>query len=248
MAAFRPIKPTRVSGSVAEQLKQAILLGQYKPGDKLPSERDLAEQFNVSRLSIREACRTLENSGFVRIRQGIGGGIFVTQPDFDHLLDTFLDLFLTDQISIPALHGVRVLVETEVARLAAMNITPEYTQRLQDALDAEQSPMRSHADHVRLKSKIHYILAEMCQNPLLELLVRFIMKSVDRVLDIVEPDAELMHPVGVHEPIVKAVLAGDSRGAARAMREHGLTFGKKLMEMEQEFLSRQTTRQGGASV
>ena len=53
MPSFKPIKPYRVSGSVAEQLKDAIVLGQYKPGDKLPSERDLAGQFGVSRLAIR---------------------------------------------------------------------------------------------------------------------------------------------------------------------------------------------------
>ncbi len=244
MTPFKPVKPTRVSGNVAEQLKEAILLGRYKPGDKLPSERDLADLFSVSRLSIREACRTLENSGFVRIRQGIGGGTFVTQPDFDHLLGTFLDLFLTDRISIPVLHDVRVLVETEVARLAAINITPEYAQRLQEALDAEQSPKRSHADHINLKSKVHYILAEMCRNPLLELLVKFIMKSVARVLETVQPDAESMHPVGVHEPIVKAVLSGNAKKAAQTMKKHGVTFGKKLMEMEREFRSRQAIEEG----
>jgi len=238
MSHFKRIKPYRVSGGVAEQLKEAILLGEFKPGDKLPSEPDLAIQFGVSRLAIREACRTLENSGFVRIRQGIGGGTFVTEPDFDHLLGTFFDLFITDKISIPALHQVRVLVETEVARLAALNITTAYAKRLLEALDLEKLPMRSHKDHVERKSQIHYILAEMCGNPLLELLVKFIMKSVARVLDTLQPDAESMHPVGTHNPIVEAVLSGNSRAAAAAMKKHGLTFGKQLMKMEEGFRSR----------
>ncbi|HME45890.1 MAG TPA: FadR/GntR family transcriptional regulator [Syntrophorhabdales bacterium] len=242
MSPFKPIKPYRVSGGVAEQLKEAIILGQYKPGDKLPGERDLAAQFSVSRLSIREACRKLENSGFVRIRQGIGGGTFVTELDFDHLLGTFLDLFMSDKISIPALHQVRVLVETEVARLAALHITPTYAKRLQEALDAEELPMRSHADHINRKSTMHYILAEMCGNPLLEVLVKFIMTSTARVLEALQPDAELMHPVGTHQPIVEAVLSGNPRAAAAAMKTHGLTFGKKLVEMERGFRVTQVAR------
>ena len=96
MTHFKRIKPYRVSGGVAEQLKEAILLGVFKPGDKLPSERDLAIQFGVSRLAILEACRTLENSGFVQIRQGVGGGTIVTEPDFDHLLDILFVFRLFD--------------------------------------------------------------------------------------------------------------------------------------------------------
>ena len=132
------------------------------------------------------------------------------------------------------------MVETEVARLAARHITPVYAIRLREALKGEELPMRSHADHIEKKSKIHYILAEMSRNPLLELLVKFIMGSVARVLETVQPDAEAMHPVGIHKPIVDAVLAGDSRRAAAAMRKHGQTFGKKLMEMEHNFRDRQT--------
>jgi DNA-binding FadR family transcriptional regulator len=65
MARFRPIKQLRVSGEVCEQLKQSILSGHFKAGDKLPSERDLAEEFRVSRVAIREALRALGNSGLL---------------------------------------------------------------------------------------------------------------------------------------------------------------------------------------
>jgi GntR family transcriptional repressor for pyruvate dehydrogenase complex len=238
MPPFKQIKPYRVSDGVAKQLKEAIVLGRYKPGDKLPSERELSEQFGVSRLAIREALRSLGNSGFVRIRQGIGGGAFVTELDFEPLLTTFLDLFMADKISIPALHDVRVLVETEVARLAALNINPDYARRLKEALDGERLPMLSHKDHIARKSKVHLILAEMCKNPLLELLVKFIMGSVARVLEVVQPDDEAMHPVGTHDPIVEAVLAGNSRKAAIEMKKHGLAFGREIMEMERGFRSR----------
>ena len=101
MPRFKPIRPVRISAEVAEQLKQSILLGQFKAGQRLPSERDLAEEFQVSRVAIREALRSLENSGFIDTRQGATGGAFVTDLTFDHLARSFLDLFLAEKISLP---------------------------------------------------------------------------------------------------------------------------------------------------
>ena len=137
MSRFRPIRQLRVSEEVAEQLKQSILLGHFKAGDKLPSERDLAEEFQVSRVAVREALRSLENTGFIETRQGATGGAFVTDLTFEHLVSAFVDLFLAEKISAPELYQVRLLVEPEVARLAALNVTPEYTERLLEALKAE---------------------------------------------------------------------------------------------------------------
>jgi DNA-binding FadR family transcriptional regulator len=96
VASFRPIKQPRVSQEVREQLKQSILLGQFKAGDRLPSERDLVEEFQVSRVAIREALRALENSGFIITRQGVNGGAYVTELTFEHIANAFLDLFLAD--------------------------------------------------------------------------------------------------------------------------------------------------------
>ena len=95
MPNFKPIKQTRVSEEVAEQLKETILNGQFKAGDRLPSERDLAEAFQVSRVAIREALRSLENSGFIITRQGATGGAFVTDLTFSSLSKAFVDLFLS---------------------------------------------------------------------------------------------------------------------------------------------------------
>ena len=103
MPPFKPIKQLRVSEEVAEQLKQSILPGHFKSGEKLPAERDLAEEFQVSRVAIREALRKLENAGFIVTRQGATGGAYVTDLTFEYLVSAFLDLFLADKISIPEL-------------------------------------------------------------------------------------------------------------------------------------------------
>jgi DNA-binding FadR family transcriptional regulator len=235
---FKPIKQSRVSEEVAEQIKQSILLGRFKTGEKLPSERKLAEEFEVSRVAIREALRTLGNYGFVSTRQGSAGGAFVTDLTFEQLSNTYLDLFLANKISIPELHEVRVLVEPVVARSASQNVSSKYAGRLQTALDAEELPLATLMDDVDRKVAVHYILAEMCGNRFFEGLVRSMMRLTRQVVEAVSPDPRLMHPAGWHVPVVAAVLAGEGDEAFAVMRRHAIEFGERLIKMEKAFRER----------
>lgn len=235
MQSFKPIKPSRVSEQVAEQLKHSIVLGRFKPGDKLPGDRELAEQFQVSRVMIREALRSLENAGFITARPGVTGGTFVTDLSFEHLGDAFLDLFLADKISIPELVQVRLLVEPEVARLAARNVTPDFAAQLKRSLADEDLPPTTLAEDLDRKTAIHLILAQMSGNRIFEALIRSLMALTRKVVEEVNPDPQWMHPAGMHHPVVEAVLSGDEERSASIMRNHSLEFGENLMTMEREY-------------
>jgi len=235
---FKPIKQSRVSGEVAEQLKQSILLGHFKAGDKLPSERDLAEQFQVSRIAIREALRCLENIGFVATRQGVTGGTFVTDLTFEHLSNAFVDLFLAEKISVPELIEVRVLVEPEIARLAPVRIDRKHTRLLKEAIEAEEVPVRSLTEDLDTKTSVHYILAEICGNHFLEALERSLMALTRRVVQTVDAEQPYIHPAGMHRAVVEAVLARNPDAAAEAMRHHAIEFGKNLINLERTFRQR----------
>ncbi len=235
MPRFRPIKQARVSEEVAEELKQSILTGHFKTGDRLPSERDLAEEFQVSRVAIREALRFLENSGFIVTRQGVTGGAYITDLSFQQLVNAFLDLFMAEKISIPELHEVRRLVEPEVARRAAQRVTEEYGERLRTALEEEKVPSSSSHEETERKTAVHLILAEMCGNRFLEAIVRSVVGLSKTIVETVESEPEALHPPGLHDDVVKAVLAGDAEGAATAMEKHAVDFGKRLMKMEKAF-------------
>jgi GntR family transcriptional repressor for pyruvate dehydrogenase complex len=235
MAIFRPIRQLRVSEEIIAQLKQSILQGHFKPGDKLPAERDLAEEFRVSRVAIREALRALENAGFLVTRQGANGGAYVTDLTFEFLANAFLDLFLAGKISIPELHRVRLIIEPEIARLAALAITPEYTQRLRKAMEAEEVPTTWLSEDIKMKTAVHYILAEMCGNRFFEAIVRSSMKLTHTLIKMVNPDPYTMHPAGMHRPVVEAVLAGDAKAAATEMGKHTVEFGETLIRMEKVY-------------
>ena len=232
---FKPIRQSRISEEVAEQLKQSILLGQFKTGEKLPAERKLAEEFEVSRVAVREALRALGNSGFVSTRQGSAGGAFVTELTFEQLTNTYLDLFLANKISVPELYEVRLLVEPEVARSAARNVSSKYAGRLRAALDAEELPFVTLLDDVDRKTVVHFILAEMCGNRFFEGLVRSMMRLTRQVVEAVSPDTRHMHPAGWHGRVVEAVLDRDGEAAFAAMRQHAVEFGNSLIKMEEAF-------------
>lgn len=235
MAIFRPIRQLRVSEEIVAQLKKSILLGHFKPGNKLPAERYLAQEFQVSRVAIREALRALENSGFIVTRQGATGGAFVTDLTFENLAKTFLDLFMADKISIPEMHQLRILVEPEVARLAALHITPEYAQLLKEALEVEELPVASLPVDVDRKQRVHFILAEMCGNRFFEALMKSLLRLTKEVVEAVDPDPDYVHPKGMHRSVVEAVVAGNAEVAAKAMKKHTIDFGENFVKMERTY-------------
>jgi GntR family transcriptional repressor for pyruvate dehydrogenase complex len=235
MPRFKPVKQFRVSEEVTEQLKRSILLGTFKAGDRLPAERDLAEEFQVSRMAIREALRVLEKSGFIATRQGVNGGAYVTDLTFEHLVNAFMDLFLAEKISIPEFYQVRALVEPEVARLAALNVNPGYAQLLTEALKAEELPVRDFFEDNDRKTAVHFILGEMCQNHFFEALVRSLITLTRRVIEEVKAENKFIHPAGMHRPVVEAVLSGDAAAAAAAMRKHVFEFGENLFKLEKTY-------------
>lgn len=244
---FKPVRQARVSEEVFGQLKQAILSNNLKSGDRMPTEKDLAEQFQVSRLAIKEALRALESAGFIEIRQGATGGAYVTDLTFETLASASLDLFLANKISIPELSQVRILIEPEVARLAALNAGPEDLLRLQKAFESEHPPGASLTEDIASATTVHLILAEMCGNRFLEALVNSLINMSALILEEIKPNPpSSIHPPGSHRFIVESVLKGDPEAAAEAMKNHAVGFYENLVKLESEY-RRQTEKRGEAA-
>lgn len=238
MANFKPIKTSRVFEDVLIQLKEAILLGMYKSGDKLPSERELTFQFQVSRGVIREAIRALELSGFVAMRQGPAGGAFVTDLSFNQVGNAFLDLFLANKLSMAEVVQVRSHTEPKVAELAALNITPEYAKLLAIAEEQEFVTPKSYGERIDRLTKVHRLFAQICGNHFFEAIVNSMLKLTKEVVLEVEPDHEAIHNPGEHHAIVEAVIAGDGESASREMRQHLSHLSEGFIGMERIYRHR----------
>lgn len=235
MPNFKPLKHSRVSEEVLRQLKEAIILGEFKPGQKLPSERELTEAFRVSRSVIREAIRALEITGFVVLRQGPTGGAFVTDLSFDHVGEAFLDVFLANKVAIRELAHVRYYIEPEVARLAALHADASGHKRLVEAQEAEFIDVSTTSDRIDQLQKVHVVLAESCENHFFEAIVKSMLKLTYEIVEAVDPDHSALHMPGQHRDIVEAVLNRNAEAAKEAMACHLEKFCENLIKMEKVY-------------
>jgi GntR family transcriptional regulator, transcriptional repressor for pyruvate dehydrogenase complex len=241
MTKFTPIRQSRVSEKVGKQLKQSIILGYFKAGDKLPSERDLAEQFQVSRVAVHEALRSLEMAGFIVTRQGPMGGCYITDLTFESSVNAFQDLFIAEKISIEEVHQVRSVIESEIARLAALNVNAAYAERLRESVSTEDIPVESLSEDIARKMEVHFILGEMCGNRFLEALERSLMGLIKIAVETMSREAGSghdllgLHPRGMHQAIIEAVIAGDAEAAAEAAKIHATQYGENLRRAEKEY-------------
>ena len=116
---FSPYTPIRAFEEVAEQIKGVILGKQLIPGDRLPAERSLAQQFQVGRLTIREALRTLETKGFIEIKKGSGGGAFVAGHDLGAVTSIIKDNFLLEGLTSDQINEARIACIEESEEIMA---------------------------------------------------------------------------------------------------------------------------------
>jgi GntR family transcriptional regulator, transcriptional repressor for pyruvate dehydrogenase complex len=240
MQHFRPIKANRASEEVVAQIKEAILLGRFISGSKLPSERELTEEFQISRGVIREAIRILELSGFVLVRKGFGGGAYVTELNLSYVGNAFLDLFQTNKLTIAEVTQVRLYIEPEVARLAALNFNGSHLELLEQVKADEHLPYKSDADRIARLTRVHKVLASICANLFFEAIVRSMLKITADVVLKVATDHNALHGPDEHSALIEAVKGNDGQRAAAEMRHHLERFSDTLIEMEAIYRQRQS--------
>lgn len=115
---FKEIRTARAFEDICDQIRSQLASGALRPGDKLPNERDLATGFGVGRPAVREALRTLEISGIVRLQKGAKGGAFICEGQTQIMTETLRDFLLLGRISLDNLKEARLHIGTLVMRLA----------------------------------------------------------------------------------------------------------------------------------
>ena len=233
MHSFHPIKQLNATEAVLGQLKDSILKGAIKEGEKLPSERELSNAFNVSRGVVREAIRGLKSTGFVEIKQGPLGGAFVKEISLGLLETGFTDLFFANKLTVAEILDVRQHNEPEIARLAALNVNDEYRKKLENALAEENQPFESPDDLLKKMTAVHFILAEMCGNRLFEAMISAIILN-HRIIKTLLKKLLKLHGSGKHDEIVEAVIAGDPEAAQKSMARHVSDFRSVFLKLEKD--------------
>lgn len=234
---FNEVRPKKAALEIISQVRQAILTGRLKPGDRLPAERDLIASFGVSKNTMREALRVLEVMGFLTIRQGPGGGAEVMAPDMRTTQDSIANFLHFQNTSITDLSEARRVVEPYLARLAAGRLRQDELERLESLnqscrlILARGESLVGCADEVNF----HRILAQVSENPVLILITDLVNSLLADSKVHLRPGLEFSRRVlTAHERILDALKARDGERAAQEMLSHIEEVEGELLSLRQE--------------
>jgi GntR family transcriptional repressor for pyruvate dehydrogenase complex len=214
-----PIKKTRVAEEVADRIRTLLLDGSFPADAPLPSERHLAEQFGVSRGSIRDALRTLETIGLLETRHG--QGTYPRELSVDRLVAPLASVMSYRPDLQDELLDVRRMFEPAVARAAALRANDEDLSDLQRVLDTQRQKLKTGQSAITEDTAFHAILARATRNRV----VMSIMATLNDLL--VESRTHSLQQKGRparsmdgHEAVVAALRRKDADGAEHAMLDH----------------------------
>lgn len=212
------VRKDKVYDQVARKLEQFILQ-ELKPGDKLPSERELAASCKVSRSSIRDAIRRLEMIGLVEPRQGAGTIVRDISPDA--LVNPLFSALLQKRKHVAELLDVRIIVEPPIAARAARHISAEQLARLEQILQSQANKVASGEFSIDEDAEFHYIIAAAANNSV-------VLHVVDVLMDLLRETRERnmqfegrpQKSFEGHKRIFTALCRGEAKAAEVAMRRH----------------------------
>ncbi|GAA0069989.1 FadR/GntR family transcriptional regulator [Clostridium sardiniense] len=217
-----PAKNTKVYEEVVERIKKMIEEGELKIGDKLPTERAMAEELNVSRASIREAIRSLEVIGLIESIQGAGNYI---KNDFSEiLLEPLSMMFMLQQGSAIDIYELREVLELSTIMLSAERISKEELKKLKELIEKfKESDIES--NNVIIDKEFHYTIVKSANNPLITNLLNVLSQVIDKFItdsrkNILESSENKERLLKLHERVYIALENRDSMGAYTALKEH----------------------------
>ncbi len=226
---FSSVSTSRMALEIEKQIKGAIFSEQLKPGDRLSSESELSKIFKTSRTTVREALRTLEREGFLMIKQGVKGGSFVREADFSPVVNSITHLLQFKRVSLGDLTEARLILEPQIAKLAAMKAGKADLLKMEEALEGLQQVVEKRERSTSTNIQFHRIIGESCKNPALFLingsLLNLLQENLSKLTMELERNRLLLDQ---HIRIYEALKARQGERAYAEMRNHILTV-KKIM-------------------
>jgi len=250
---FTPIKSPRTFEEVSNQIKKLIFDGVFKPGDKLPSEIEIAQQFNVGRQSIREAMRILELSGFITIQKGGGGGAIIKDTISSTISELFLDAFQMEKITIEELTIARFEIEKIVLKYAIENADESDIESLEKNICETREKIENNILAVDENIRFHKLLAKASKNHLFVIVVEAVTTAIRHFMselggsDSESSDSEKWYnenmmnsknTIAYHEDILNAVIEKKLDVAIDILENHLLEVKGRLQPLARQYMSR----------
>lgn len=226
---FKTARVNRISQNIVEQIRETIISGRLKPGDRLPSEKELALEFGVSKASLREALRALEALGMLEVKQGMGGGAFVTKVDLETARNNMFNYIFFQNPSISEFTQLRALIEPPVAEIAAVKRSQADLDYLEDNLNRTRELMDSGPFYYELDTKFHHKIAEISGNRL----ICFVIDSLKNAIVNIKLELDLNRDFSIqvykaHMRLFDALRKSDPKQAREAMHRHILEVEERM--------------------
>ena len=219
---YLPIQSVKVFEQIAEQIEKRILDGELHSGDRLPTERELAEQFHVSRTAVREAMKILAQKGLVDMRPG--RGTIVIDGAHEAMQDSIglvMKLKLGEVGGSDNLVEVREILETEIAALAAARATEKEIDEMREAVKIMDESLNNANQYIAADNRFHEALARATQNTLIFILINSIVNLLsEQRKQIFQVEGGPQRGQVHHKHILESVTRRESEAARSAMRSH----------------------------
>lgn len=215
---FKAINKKSTLEIIIQQIKNQIKKGILKPGEKLPSERKLADQLGVSRASVREAIQALAFSGYLEVIQGKGTYILEMATRYDEIVNFFSEF---SDYSLDYLMEARIMLEGEFARLAALNANQEEIDEIERIFNEISNSKDLNTFFVK-DLELHLTIAEATHNPFMDGLMKIIgemlYKETEKIIYLSKDTKE--HTIKILYNLVKTIREANPEEAKKWMIEH----------------------------
>jgi GntR family transcriptional repressor for pyruvate dehydrogenase complex len=213
------IRKTRIHEEVFSQIHELIKAGRFKGRDQLPSERELAETFKVSRTSVREALRALETQGLIVSRTGMGN--FVADLPVESLVGPLARLLIDEKKALADVFEMRKLIEPHIAALAAERATRSDIAQLKRIVAKQTEAVKRGETGVEADAELHFSIGRATRNQALQKLVSGLMEMLSRSREeSLQTDKRRQSSIDAHRRIIAAVEKHDKTRARSEMLRH----------------------------
>lgn len=216
---YQPIHSPRLYEQIVQQIEERILRGDLEPGEKLPSEHEMADQFGVSRTAIREATKTLRAKGLVEVQ--LGRGTFVSESVSQHLRTPLDQVFKMNQEGrVKNLVEIREILETRIAALAAERADQEDIASMQRAIVDMEEAIDEVEAFVEADLNFHHALAKATKNPLITQLLTPIVDMLSEQITFTYQNCDdVGRKLMLHKNILECIINRDPQAASDAMHD-----------------------------
>lgn len=219
---FQPVSAERMSAVIVQQIRGLIRSGKLQAGDRLPPERQLAAQFGVSRVTVRDALRGLQASGLVEVRVGANGGAVITRPTGARVGERLSDMVLLDALEAAEITEARIVLELAIVDLVCARATPEDLAALEEICGRSEAALAAGTYNVELSSQFHLRYARSTHNRALDLILGSFRGAVHQSLLSARQVAPVMGRRGVreHRALLEALRGRDPVAARAVLAPH----------------------------